>query len=171
MKTPWWVYAALAAILVAGGYALCAVPASKRAAADAATLASYKQSLTALQAQAGKLDTLYVHQRDTLRVLRTRWDTVRLATHTTDTLVSVDTLRMVVAVADSTINACSVALTTCDQRTAVLRSILAVDSGAIRALSRDLARAKLRSRLACVVGGAGTAKGFGLGGACGVRLW
>ena len=166
-----WAAVIAAVVLIAAGYALSAVPASQRAAADAATLAGYRHSVAALEAQAGRLDTLYVRQMDTLKVMRTRWDTVRLATHTTDTLVSVDTLRLVVAVADSTINACTAALTTCDQRTAVLRSILAVDSGAIRALSRDLARAKMRGRLACVAGGAATAKGFGLGGACGLRLF
>ena len=162
-----WAAAVGAVVLIAAGYSLSAVPASQRAAADAATLAGYRHSVAALEAQAGRLDTLYIRQMDTLKVMRTRWDTVRLATHTTDTL----TLRLVVAVADSTINACAAALTTCDQRTAVLRSILAVDSGAIRALSRDLARAKMRGRLACVAGGAATAKGFGLGGACGLRLF
>ena len=162
-----WAAVIAAVVLIAAGYALSAVPASQRAAADAATLAGYRHSVAALEAQAGRLDTLYIRQMDTLKVMRTRWDTVRLATHT----VSVDTLRLIVAVADSTINACAAALTTCDQRTAVLRGILAVDSAAIRALSRDLARAKMRGRLACVAGGAGTAKGFGLGGACGLRLF
>lgn len=165
----WLVGGAVFALVVAGTVVYLD---AKRAAADRATIDAHERTIATLRTQSAKLDTIYL--RDTLSVTKWRhsWDTVRLVARTTDTLVSVDTLRLVVAVADSTINACTQALGTCDQQKAVLRSIIAVDSGAIRALSRDLSRAKIRNRIACAVGPGWNPKGSAyISATCGVRIF
>lgn len=166
----WWLVLALVGA-VALGYVGRAQLDGKRAAADQATIRGHEATIAALNTQIGRKDTVFRIQRDTFLIRRQRWDTVKTVDTVTVRQVSIDTLRLVVRVADSTIAACSLALTTCEERTALLRERIAVDSGTIRALSREVARARIRSRLACAAGPTVTPKGVTLGASCGVRLF
>lgn len=173
-----WAWAALAGLVLGAGgaWTLCSRGRALEQAADHATIAAHETTIADLRARAARLDTVYTRDTVRLRSWRDRWDTLRLVTNRVDTLISIDTLRLVVRVADSTITACSDALGTCEERTAVLRSLVTADSSAIRALSRSLARAKIRSRLACVVGPsalpvAGTVKVGVVGASCGLQLF
>ena len=172
MKLPWWV--SLAALLLGAGTvgALSWHWRRLQAVADRTQIQAHEATIASLRTQVGRLDTVYVGRVDTLRLIRTRWDTLKSVLTTTDTVVRMDTLRLVVRVADSVIAACSAALETCDQRTARYRDWIQQDSLTIRALSRDLARARLRSRLGCTVGPGATTKGLDyVAVACGVRIF
>ena len=86
----------------------------KRGAAEAltATIAKERDSLARASR---RIDTVY--RRDTMRLTRWRDSVVTLR----DSLTLTDTVEVVrfIAVQDSTIAACSVALTTCEERVAV----------------------------------------------------
>lgn len=155
-----------------GGCYLAGQQARERAAADQATIASLEQSIATLNAQQARIDTVYAVQRDTLVRRLTRWDTVRSVERFTDTLVSVDTLRLVVQVADSAIQACTALVGTCEDQKALLRQRIALDSSALRSLSRELARARVRNRLGCTLGPGATTTGLDyLAVSCGVRIF
>lgn len=178
MKAPGWAYAAGAGLLVGAVavWSLCLSQRRAERAADQATIAAHAQTIAALQAQVGRLDTIYVERTKERIRTATRWDTVRTVVDRVDTLISVDTLRLVVATADTAIRACTLAVETCEQRTAALRSIISADSSQVRALSRELARAKIRSRLACTVGPsatvvAGAVRVGYVGASCGFRVF
>lgn len=164
----------VAALVFAAGYWFRSREDRERAASDQATLASLRLTVAELERQTARVDTVYRRQVDTLRVRLQRWDTVRTVVARVDTLlsVSVDTLRLVVAVADSTIAACSTALDTCEDRDRLRLARIAADSAALRALSRELARARVRSRLGCVVGPSAGLDGVTYAAiGCGVRIW
>lgn len=172
MRVPWWV--GVVTFLVGAGLvgAISAAQRAQEAAADRARLESTAATIASLRAQVGRHDTVYVARRDTFRLLRTRWDTVKSVERTTDTLVRIDTLRLVVRVADSVIAACSAALETCDQRTARLRDWIQVDSMTIRSLQRELTRARLRNRFGCTVGPGATRRGVEyVAASCGLRVF
>ena len=81
-----------------------------------------------LSIRARNTDTVYL--RDTVRLTRrlTQWDTVRAGVDTLrDTvLVPVETVRFIVAAADSTIEACKSVVVTCEQRVAERDTLLAL---------------------------------------------
>jgi hypothetical protein len=84
-------------------------------------LAGERAAIVALQdslaRQAARVDTVYQIQRDTFVVRRQRWDTARVEVERWKH----DTVEVVryVALADSTIRACSLALQSCDDREAL----------------------------------------------------
>jgi hypothetical protein len=92
--------------------------AERRVGAAQARIVALEAVRDSLARQAARLDTVY--RADTLRL--TRWrvrvDSLR------DSLTLTDTVEVVrfIAVQDSTINACTAALTTCDQRVAAERA-------------------------------------------------
>lgn len=168
----WGIVVGVAVLLVGLGWFVRGYRDDLQRADDRATIAQHEQTIKALQRQQRRVDSVYISDTVNLRSWRDRWDTLRLVTHTTDTLVSIDTLRLVVGVADSTIQACTTALGTCEERLAVRDQRIAVDSSTIRALSRSLARARVRSRLGCVAGPTLTPGGIDyVGVSCGIRVF
>lgn len=178
-KAPWWAWVVAGLALVGSGYWFCSIRDAKRAAFDAATLEGYKHTIEALQAQSAKLDTVYLRDTLTLTKWRNNWDALAAqwreesaGERDTITLRDTITVERLIATADTTIRACTQALRTCESQQAVLRSLITVDSSTIRALSRDLSRAKIRNRIACAAG-----PGWSLNGpaymsvSCGIRLF
>ena len=94
---------------------------AKRAGAAEQRLRVADSLLTIAEARADSLKVVY--RTDTLRLTkwRTRFDTALVTLNVTDT---VEVLRFV-AVADSTVKACSVALSTCEQRLGAQEAITA----------------------------------------------
>ncbi len=180
MKLPDWAWTGLSGVAVGGAIFFFVCQSQRRAerAADQATIAAQAVTIGDLQKRVIRLDTVYIQQTKDRIVTRQRWDTIATIVNRVDTLVHRDTLRLVVAVADSAIRACTVTVETCEQRTAALRQIVTADSGALRALSRELARAKIRNRLGCYAGGQLTASSVnpievraGVGIGCGLRMF
>lgn len=166
--------AILIAAIVAGfgaGTYVTSQKAARQAAADQALLGERDRTIEALKANVARLDTVWLVQTDTFRVFRQRWDTLRQVERFTDTLIHRDTLRLVVAVADSTIQACTDLLGTCDQQKMALRSIIRADSAAVRALSRSLSRERIKSRFGCTAGPSVNQHGASwFGASCGVTF-
>lgn len=79
-----------------------------------------------------RVDTVRFTAHDT-RYVRLR-DTVLL--HRTDTLISIDTVRMLVAAADSTIRACRVTVSDCEARAEAAEGIVQQQARQITALRR-----------------------------------
>lgn len=119
------------ALVVAGSWAgRCAgeQDGATRAALEAAL--AENDSLKRLQP---RVDTLYVAQRDTFVRFRTKWDTARVDVERW----KYDTVKVVryVALADSTIRACSAALLTCEARVALRdRRIAALETAVLASL-------------------------------------
>lgn len=98
-----------------------------------------------LEDEAGRVDTAYIHDTVTFTRWKTRLDTLAVDMKVTDTVQ----VRQFIAVADSTVRACSVALQTCetrvalrDQRIAVLDSLLTAEKHTHPSwLSRTLGKA------------------------------
>ena len=118
-----------------------------------------------LEDEAGRKDTVYVKDTIRLKIYTQSYKTLRDTLRITDTVQ----VRATLALADSTINACSVALQTCetrvalrDQRIAVLDSLLTVE--------RKRQPGFIKRRFGCTAGVAATTKGAGLGASCGVRF-
>lgn len=119
-----------------------------------------------LENDAGRIDTVYTV------------DTIRLVSRHTAYVASRDTLRItdtvqvrhLIALADSTISACSVALLTCEQAKANLRAQIANLDSTITAIQQQRP-GFLRRTFGCTAGLAATTKGAGLGAACGVTLF
>jgi hypothetical protein len=109
--TRWKIYGA--AILVA--FALYSGWAAHQRAIGArdAMLKEARAELSALRAEGQRLDTVYV--RDTLRLTRTRTRTDSVIMATTDTVLHVDTVKVLV---EREREACSLALSTCESRVA-----------------------------------------------------
>lgn len=116
MKRHPWLPLALAVAL--GAALWWARTAERRVGATTARLVTLEADSARLARAAGRLDTVYRTQTRTL----TRWrdSTVTLR----DSLTITDTVEVVrfIAVQDSTIAACSAALTTCEQRVAAERA-------------------------------------------------
>lgn len=165
-------FVAIGLLGFASGAFLVSQLALRQQAADHATLASHEATIASLRAQSARLDTVWLVKQDTFRLYRQRWDTLRTVERFTDTLIHRDTVRMVIAVADSTIRACTSLVETCEDQKAVLRSRVVAESTAVQALSRQLSRARIRSRLGCTVGPSVTEQGVSyIGASCGLRVF
>jgi hypothetical protein len=132
------------------------------AAADTATRATYEATIADLRSRAARIDTVW-RVRDSIVTKRVvNWDSVsawanvwaRALSKTDSVPVEVvrEVIRTVTASGDSTVAACTALQSTCAEQRAALTAIVAADSSVIRALSRSLARAKWRSRVACTAG-------------------
>jgi hypothetical protein len=124
----------LIAIVAALAFALLWRHAERTGAALLATIAEQAREITAARAQAHTADTVFM--RDTVRLTAsvTRYRTLRdtLLMHTTDTL----TVERFVTVADSTIQACSVALRDCAARADAWHAVADSEAVQIRALTK-----------------------------------
>lgn len=123
MLTPSWVRSAagvvLAALLLVGGKHCYDGHVAKDALTKAALRASEHRA-DSLAHQLVQLDTVYVTDTVRLTTTRTHYVTLRdtVLAHLTDTVIHVDTVRQLLAAADSTIHACQVVVVTCEQRAA-----------------------------------------------------
>ena len=104
-------------------------------------------------------DTVFIRDTVRLTVVRHRTDSLLRV----DTLIRADTVRQIVAAeraaCDTVIQSCAARIQARDSLNANLR------------LQIKLLEKQHPSRFTCVLGGAATTKGIGLGGACGVRLF
>jgi hypothetical protein len=115
----WKVYGAAILLLVVG-YNAWAHHQRAIGARDAMLRESARQYAD-LYRQKQKIDSVYVVTRDTLRFTRTRTDTV--LNSITDTLINVDTVRVIV---ERERQACDLVIRSCEQRVAVRDSIIDV---------------------------------------------
>lgn len=118
-----------------------------------------------LEDEAGVVDTAYVHDTVTFTRWRTRLDTLAVDIKVTDTVA----VRQFIAVADSTVRSCSVALQTCEARVA-LRDLRIAVLDSIIAVKDKQRPGWLRRTFGCAAGVGATTQGAGLGAACGVRF-
>lgn len=182
MKLPDWAWTGLAGVVIGAALFFFVCQSQKRAeqAADKATIAAQAVTIGDLQKRTARVDT--VHQRDTVRlrgatVVRdsvvqvTRIDTFRVN-------VPVEVVREVLKADSAVIGACTAALHSCEEQQGILRQIITADSSALRATSRELARANIRNRLGCYAGGQATGTGtnpiqvrLGVGVGCGIRIF
>ena len=157
---PWIPYAALA---------LVAFLAWQHYAADLRNQGALKERIAGLETrnarledEAGRIDTLYIH--DTLRLTVTR--------RVTDSILRVDTVfsrERVTQIVEGERQACSAVISTCERAKANLVAQLANRDSVIAA--KDKQRPGfVRRNFACAAGVAATTTGAGLGVACGVRL-
>ena len=80
--------------------------------------------VVALSKRAKATDTLYRRDTVRLRVATQHWDTVKAGVDTVTLSVPVETVRYIIATADTTIRACSLVVQTCEQRVAQRDSII-----------------------------------------------
>ena len=101
--------------------------------------------ITALRVRAEITDTVFRTQRDTTIVTRTRWR------ETVDTLVLTERESVIVAAADTAINACSIALGTCEQRVAERDSLLVLQMQQTAAWRRKAQPCRVLGMITCPV--------------------
>lgn len=138
---------------------------------DQATIESHNRTISTLLKTQSKLDTVFITKYDTLKTIMRRWDTLRTIVDRVDTLVHIDTLRILIQAGDSMRQACTSTITACEVRFDNMKQLFTAESTQVAALSRELARAKVRSRLACTLGGGLTTRGFDTGVLCGIRIF
>lgn len=149
-----------------------------RQARDEATMASYRTTVEQLRSRLAAAQQAY--RRDTVQLTRwlVNWDSVRALAKAQSRVDSVpvpvpfEVVRTVVETADSTIAACRSVIQSCETIRGVLEARVEADSATLQALSRSLARAKVRSRFGCVVGPTASLRGIDYAGvSCGVRVF
>ena len=118
--------AAFAVIVAVLAYAYNA---GKEAATLRQRLHASDSTLAVLSKRAKATDTLYRRDTVRLRVATQHWDTVKAGVDTVTLSVPVETVRYIIATADTTIRACSLVVQTCEQRVAQRDSLITVLKG------------------------------------------
>lgn len=124
-----------------------------------ATIALREAAIDSLSKRAARVDSVYVVRRDTLRIVRTRTDSILDTLRLTDTLVRIET---VVQIVERERLACDAVVASCEQRVAVRDSLLGLKDLQLQAeRGRDrIFGVKLPSRSASLVIGALACKLF-----------
>lgn len=131
MKLPWWssIVGALLLLLLTGG----AVAYERKLGYYKAQTEQAQQDAAKWKLEAGKRDTLYVVRRDTVYARVVRYELLR------DTLRISDTVqvREFVRLADSTVHACTAALSSCDSVRMAKDSLIASQNKVIQGLIKQ----------------------------------
>jgi hypothetical protein len=131
VKLPWWVpcVGALLLLLIAGG----AIAYERKLGYWKAQTEQAQKDAQRWRLEAGRRDTIYVVRRDTVFARAIRYELLRDTLRITDTVQ----VRNFVRFADSTVHACTEALSSCDSVRAAKDSLIAAQNRVIKGLTKQ----------------------------------